>query len=103
MFLWYLAFLPCIAEASKPGICAMNGCNCTVKAHRWINVKCVFSKEQVNARAHARLRIIAPDDQRAIGRRSCLLLPAVIDEEFLTLRDELYSGQRARHCVSLYL
>jgi hypothetical protein len=54
MFLWYLAFLPCIAEASKPGICAMNGCNCTVKAHRWINVKCVFSKEQVNARTHAR-------------------------------------------------
>lgn len=48
--LWYLAFLPCIVEATKPGICAMNGCNCTVKAHRWINVKCVFSKEQVNAR-----------------------------------------------------
>lgn len=46
MFLWYLAFLPCIAEANKPGICAMNGCNCTVKAHRWISVKCVFSKEQ---------------------------------------------------------
>ncbi|XP_029671224.1 uncharacterized protein LOC115240297 [Formica exsecta] len=44
--LWYLAFLPCIVEATKPGICAMNGCNCTVKAHRWINVKCVFSKEQ---------------------------------------------------------
>ncbi|XP_012227912.1 uncharacterized protein [Linepithema humile] len=48
MFLWYLAFLhrSCIVEANKPGICAMSGCNCTVKAHRWINVKCVFSREQ---------------------------------------------------------
>lgn len=45
--LWYLAFLPCVVEANRPpGICAMKGCNCTVKAHRWINVKCVFSKEQ---------------------------------------------------------
>lgn len=44
--LWYLAFLPCIVEATKAGICAMNGCNCTTQAHRWINVKCVFSKEQ---------------------------------------------------------
>lgn len=24
----------------------MDGCNCTVKAHRWINVKCVFSNDQ---------------------------------------------------------
>ncbi|XP_077271559.1 uncharacterized protein LOC143902479 isoform X1 [Temnothorax americanus] len=45
VFLWHLAFLLCI-EAGKPGICAMNGCNCTVMAHTWINIKCVFSKEQ---------------------------------------------------------
>ncbi|XP_024873519.1 uncharacterized protein LOC112455675 [Temnothorax curvispinosus] len=45
VFLWHLAFLLCI-EAAKPGICAMNGCNCTVMAHTWINIKCVFSKEQ---------------------------------------------------------
>lgn len=43
--LWYLVFLPCIVEA-KAGICVMTGCICTVQAHRWINVKCVFSKEQ---------------------------------------------------------
>ncbi|XP_012530069.2 uncharacterized protein LOC105833138 [Monomorium pharaonis] len=46
VLLWYLAFLLCIVEATKPGICAMKGCNCTVKAHRWINIKCVFSEEQ---------------------------------------------------------
>ncbi|XP_014604168.1 PREDICTED: uncharacterized protein LOC106786846 [Polistes canadensis] len=40
----YVAF--CFAE-SAPGICAMDGCNCTVKAHRWINVKCVFTNDQV--------------------------------------------------------
>lgn len=35
------------AENLKPaGICAMNGCNCTVKAHHWIFVKCVFSDDQ---------------------------------------------------------
>lgn len=49
VFLWYLALLPCIVEAVQPGICAMDGCNCTVQAHRWVTVKCVFSKEQVNA------------------------------------------------------
>lgn len=36
-------------EQPKPvGICAMEGCNCTVKAHHWIFVKCVFSDYQVN-------------------------------------------------------
>ncbi|KAI4493328.1 hypothetical protein M0802_009496 [Mischocyttarus mexicanus] len=35
----------CLAE-SAPGICAMDGCNCTIKAHRWINVKCVFTNDQ---------------------------------------------------------
>lgn len=29
------------------GICAMQGCNCTVKAIHWIFVKCVFSDYQV--------------------------------------------------------
>ncbi|XP_072744252.1 uncharacterized protein [Anoplolepis gracilipes] len=43
--LWYLA-LPCTMEATKAGICAMDACNCTSVAHTWINVKCVFSKEQ---------------------------------------------------------
>lgn len=52
MFLWCLAFLLCI-EATKPGICVMDGCNCTVKAHRWVNIKCVFSKEQ--ARTYSNL------------------------------------------------
>jgi len=51
MFLWYLAFLLCIVEATKPGICVMKGCNCTVKAHRWVNIKCVFSKEQARSRS----------------------------------------------------
>jgi len=51
MFLWYLAFLLCVVEATKPGICVMNGCNCTVKAHRWVNIKCVFSKEQARSRS----------------------------------------------------
>lgn len=47
MFLWYLAFLLCTVEAADhPGICAMAGCSCTVKAHHWVNIKCVFSKEQ---------------------------------------------------------
>ena len=33
---------------TKPaGICAMDGCNCTVKAHHWVFVKCVFSDHQV--------------------------------------------------------
>ncbi|KAK2579869.1 hypothetical protein KPH14_007552 [Odynerus spinipes] len=41
-----LCFLPDLAE-SAPGICSMSGCNCTVKAHRWINVKCVFTNDQV--------------------------------------------------------
>ncbi|XP_011880987.1 PREDICTED: uncharacterized protein LOC105569265 [Vollenhovia emeryi] len=45
VFLWYLAFLLCI-EATTPGICVKNGCNCTVMAHRWVNIKCVFSKEE---------------------------------------------------------
>ncbi|XP_012259536.2 uncharacterized protein LOC105688076 [Athalia rosae] len=27
-------------------ICAMDGCNCTVLAHRWTNVKCVFAADQ---------------------------------------------------------
>lgn len=49
MFLWYLAFLPCVMEATYPGICAMDGCKCTPKAVRWVSVKCVFTKEQVNA------------------------------------------------------
>ena len=35
-------------ETTRPvGICAMKGCNCTVKAHRWVFVKCVFSDDQV--------------------------------------------------------
>ncbi|KAL0130976.1 hypothetical protein PUN28_002515 [Cardiocondyla obscurior] len=45
VFIWHFAFLLCI-EATKPGICVMNGCNCTVMAHRWVNIKCVFSKDQ---------------------------------------------------------
>ncbi|XP_047345043.1 uncharacterized protein LOC124947225 [Vespa velutina] len=44
VLLCYVAL--CLAE-SAPGICAMDGCNCTVKAHRWINVKCVFTNDQV--------------------------------------------------------
>ncbi|XP_066580932.1 uncharacterized protein [Prorops nasuta] len=44
VFLCYLAFLS--VESAPPGICVMNGCNCTVKAHRWITVKCVFSNDQ---------------------------------------------------------
>lgn len=44
VLLCYVAL--CFAE-SAPGICAMDGCNCTVKAHRWINVKCVFTNDQV--------------------------------------------------------
>lgn len=43
-----LVFLVGKVESAPPGICAMDGCNCTVKAHRWINVKCVFSNDQVN-------------------------------------------------------
>lgn len=51
VFLWYLVLLLCIVEATKPaGICAMNGCSCVVQAHRWVMIKCAFSKEQVNAR-----------------------------------------------------
>ncbi|XP_017881861.1 uncharacterized protein LOC108625983 [Ceratina calcarata] len=46
VFLWCLVFLPGNIESAPPGICAMDGCNCTVKAHRWINVKCVFSDDQ---------------------------------------------------------
>nr|XP_003704708.2 PREDICTED: uncharacterized protein LOC100882408 isoform X1 [Megachile rotundata] len=46
VFLWCLLFLPGGVESAPPGICAMDGCNCTVKAHRWINVKCVFSRDQ---------------------------------------------------------
>lgn len=34
----------------EPGICSMLGCNCTVIAHHWINVKCIFSDYQVNAK-----------------------------------------------------
>ncbi|XP_061939029.1 uncharacterized protein LOC133667068 isoform X1 [Apis cerana] len=41
-----LVFLVGKVESAPPGICAMDGCNCTVKAHRWINVKCVFSNDQ---------------------------------------------------------
>lgn len=48
VLLWCLAFLPGNVESAPPGICAMDGCNCTVKAHRWVNVKCVFSDNQVN-------------------------------------------------------
>ncbi|KAG7189535.1 hypothetical protein KM043_017226 [Ampulex compressa] len=46
VLLWYFAFLPGIIESAPPGICAMDGCNCTVTAHRWTNVKCVFSSDQ---------------------------------------------------------
>lgn len=48
VFLWCLVFLPGNVESAPPGICAMDECNCTVKAHRWVNVKCVFSNDQVN-------------------------------------------------------
>lgn len=38
-------------ETAEPvGICSMLGCNCTIIAHHWINVKCVFDDYQVNAR-----------------------------------------------------
>ncbi|KAJ8666979.1 hypothetical protein QAD02_008641 [Eretmocerus hayati] len=33
-------------QPKATGICAMQGCNCTVKAHHWIFVKCVFSDDQ---------------------------------------------------------
>ncbi|KZC08415.1 PREDICTED: uncharacterized protein LOC107186538 [Dufourea novaeangliae] len=47
VFMWWcLVVLPGNVESAPPGICAMDGCNCTVKAHRWINVKCVFSNDQ---------------------------------------------------------
>ncbi|XP_043586060.1 uncharacterized protein LOC122569295 isoform X1 [Bombus pyrosoma] len=46
VFLWCLVFLPGNVESAPPGICAMDECNCTVKAHRWVNVKCVFSNDQ---------------------------------------------------------
>ncbi|XP_017753457.1 PREDICTED: uncharacterized protein LOC108546046 [Eufriesea mexicana] len=47
VFLWCLVSLPAnVHSATTPGICSMDGCNCTVKAHRWINVKCVFSDDQ---------------------------------------------------------
>lgn len=48
VFLWCLLSLPANVHGATPGICSMDGCNCTVKAHRWINVKCVFSDDQVN-------------------------------------------------------
>ncbi|XP_051172000.1 uncharacterized protein LOC127288536 [Leptopilina boulardi] len=49
LFLCCFIAIPSVvrAENLKPaGICAMNGCNCTVKAHHWIFVKCVFSDDQ---------------------------------------------------------
>ncbi|XP_076687366.1 uncharacterized protein LOC143379006 [Andrena cerasifolii] len=46
VLLWCLVFLLGNVESAPPGICAMDGCNCTVKAHRWVNVKCVFSDNQ---------------------------------------------------------
>ena len=36
------------AQLKPAGICAMDGCNCTVKAHHWVFVKCVFADHQVN-------------------------------------------------------
>ncbi|XP_034938612.1 uncharacterized protein be [Chelonus insularis] len=33
-------------DSSPVGICAMPGCNCTIVAHHWINVKCIFSDYQ---------------------------------------------------------
>lgn len=48
VFMWCIVVLPGNVESAPPGICVMDGCNCTVKAHRWINVKCVFSDDQVN-------------------------------------------------------
>ncbi|XP_076764637.1 uncharacterized protein LOC143431627 [Xylocopa sonorina] len=45
VFLWCFVCLANV-ESAPPGICAMDGCNCTVKAHHWINVKCVFSNDQ---------------------------------------------------------
>lgn len=49
VFVWCIVVvLPANVESAPPGICVMDGCNCTVKAHRWINVKCVFSGDQVN-------------------------------------------------------
>ena len=44
---------PCHVHAASNnpesvGICSMVGCNCTTIAHHWINVKCIFSKYQVN-------------------------------------------------------
>ncbi|XP_076623338.1 uncharacterized protein LOC143342904 [Colletes latitarsis] len=46
VLMWCLVSLPGNVKSAPPGICAMDGCNCTVKAHRWINVKCVFSNDQ---------------------------------------------------------
>ncbi|XP_044587374.1 uncharacterized protein LOC123266982 isoform X1 [Cotesia glomerata] len=30
-------------ESEKVGICAMAGCNCTIVAKHWVNVKCIFT------------------------------------------------------------
>lgn len=57
VFLWILLAFASLAgaQSAKPaGICAMDGCNCTVKAHHWIFVKCVFSDNQVNGIYHFR-------------------------------------------------
>lgn len=59
VLLWCsLVFLSGNVESAPPGICAMDGCNCTVKAHRWINVKCVFSDDQVNETKPSILRFV---------------------------------------------
>lgn len=34
-------------ESEKVGICAMTGCNCTIVAKHWINVKCIFTDYEV--------------------------------------------------------
>lgn len=34
-------------EPEKVGICAMAGCNCTIVAKHWVNVKCIFTDYEV--------------------------------------------------------
>ncbi|XP_012285197.1 uncharacterized protein LOC105702299 [Orussus abietinus] len=45
VILWICA-VGALAGAERVGICAMDGCNCTVAAHRWITVKCIFDRNQ---------------------------------------------------------
>ncbi|XP_015608700.1 uncharacterized protein LOC107274256 [Cephus cinctus] len=46
VFMCLLCTLPNFARTASIGICAMDGCNCTVAAHHWIIVKCIFADNQ---------------------------------------------------------